>query len=188
LKWLYDLSVISIQRTREKKVLLAAQERAVEEYVQYANRVDNALKQFGLDLGSMGDEAQAAVDEIVELGLEVNVDPLTATWFDIAKAMSDRIDEEFEVEQREQQLTSLTESLEKRLSELKDLEARLETGKKQIESEEDTMDEMLAEWMRNTKLNQAKIEQYNSQQSSRKVREFIIHLLMTGYSRRTEDN
>jgi len=173
-----------MQRTKEKKALVAAQKRMAEEYMKEANRIDEALKKCGLDLDSMDEETKAAVDEIVDMGLTLNVDPLTATTFDIAKAMSDRVDEDFQAEQEQQELQFLNESLEALLAELNDLNARIEVGKKTFESGEDAIEEKIAEWVRTMKLVQAKTEEYDSQKGVRQVLIASPCLLIVAYSSR----
>lgn len=169
LKWLHDLSLISTQRTKETNALLVAKERRTEEYNHYADWVDTALKQHGLDLDSMPEETKAAVDEIADIAMSLNVDPMHATCFDIAKAQSDQIDAEFEAQLQLNEMESTNESLDDILRQLTTLKKLLEAEKQKNDAQEDTIDEKIAEWTRTTKFIQMKAEEYKSQLKSPKV-------------------
>ena len=169
LKWLHDLSIISTQRTKETNALLVAQGRMTEEYNRYADWVDTALKQHGLDLDSMPEETKAAVDEIADIGMSLNVDPMHTTCHDIVKAQSDQIDAEFEAQLQLNGVESANESLDDMLAQLTSLKKLLEADKQKNEAQEDTIDEKIAEWTRTTKFIQMKAEEYKSQLKSPKV-------------------
>jgi hypothetical protein len=169
LSWLYDLSVISIQRTKEKIALIEAQERMIQEYDRHSEETEKILNTFGLGKDQWDEQTAAALDQLTEIGMRLNVDLLTATTFDIVKAASDRIDEEFKLKLGLQELDNVNDSLLRMTSDLAALEYQLETSTIEQESQQDAFDEKISEWARNTKIVQAKTEEYKSQVRDPKV-------------------
>lgn len=180
LSYLYALSTISTQRTKEKKALLAAQERMIEIYKQHSNELEATLKTVGLELDSLDSETMEMLGDLTETGIMLNVDPLNANSFEIAKALSDQIDTENDLELRLHEMKSLHTSMDNDLSRITALKTRLEQAQKIQEAQQDTIDEKISEWTRGIKLLQAKTEEYQSRTINSKVSTFPICLELTG--------
>jgi hypothetical protein len=162
LSYLHALSDISMQRTKEKKALLIAQKQMIEKYAQNSNDLENTLKTAGLGLDTLDTETVELLEELVEIGMALGVDPLNATSFDIAKALSDQIDCEHDLQLRLHEAHSLKTALEEDLESMTSLKTQLEQAQRVQEAQQDTIDEKISEWTRGIKLIQAKTEEYVS--------------------------
>lgn len=170
LSYLHDLSTMSIQRTKEKQALLLAQERTVEEYKQRVRHTEMQLKNIGIESVSLDTKTVELLDELVQVGMVLHVDPSNASVFDIAKGLSDQIDQEQEFELRLHEIETLRMSLEKDLVDVTTLKGQLEQAQRNQEARQDTLDEKISEWTRGIKLLQAKTEEYESRATNTKVR------------------
>ena len=181
LAYLYALSVTSIERTKEKKALIAAQEATVERYMEQSAELRKRLEAVGITPVTLDEEASAALEGLVEIGMALNVDPVDADVVAIAKAVSDKVDEEFELQQRLLKMKNLRATLERELSSMRELEGHLEQVQTEQRANEDNVDEKMSEWTRGIKLLQAKTEEYES----RTPKKTLVHsssywLLMEG--------
>jgi chromosome segregation ATPase len=186
LSYLHDLSSMSTQRTKEKQALLFAQERTVEEYKQRVKDTDIQLRNVGIEHASLDTKTVELLDELVQVGMVLHVDPSNANVFDIAKGLSDQIDEEQELESRMHEIETLRISLEKDLGDVTVLKGQLQQAQRNQESRQDTLDEKISEWTRGIKLLQAKTEEYESRATNSKVRS-CWNTLMVGNSGRYTD-
>ena len=169
LSHLYSLSRISTQRTKEKQALIAAQEQATQEYTQYALSLETVLTGVGLGIGSLDKLTTESLEELVRLGIVLDVDPLNASLFEIAKGLSDQIDRVNELELRLHETTNLSDLLEAELAQITSFKLFLETQQQNQEIRQDTVDEKLTEWTRGIKLLEAKTEEYLSRTTNTKV-------------------
>ena len=169
LSYLYSLSAVSTQRTKEKKALFAAQKRMIEEYKRRASELETALKAAGLSSDSLDAGTMEKLEELVEIGMVLNVDPMNSNLLEIAKALSDQIDCENDLEIRLHEVKRLQSSLEEDLAGINALKTRLEQAQRIQEAQQDTVDEKISEWTRGIKLLQAKTDEYQSQTMNVKV-------------------
>jgi chromosome segregation ATPase len=169
MSYLHALSAISTQRTKEKKALLAAQEAMIEKYKEHASNLQSKLKATGLASDSLDIKTMESLEELVEIGMVLDVDPLHASVLDIAKALSDQIDRELDTELRLQEMKSLQSSLEGDLDSVTTLKTRLEQAQRIQDAQLDTVDEKISEWTRGIKLLEAKTEEYQSRVTNAKV-------------------
>ena len=169
LLYLHSLSSISTQRTKEKKALLAAQERMIENYKQRANELETTLKAAGLGRDSLDARTMEMLEELVEIGMVLEIDPENARLLDIAKALSDQIDCEADLELRLHDMKGLQNSLEVNLANISALKTRLDQAQRIQEAQQDTVDEKISEWTLGIKLLEAKTEEYQSQTTNSKV-------------------
>ena len=181
LSYLHNLSVISTQRTREKQALLVAQESAIEVYTQHEKNLETKLKTVGLGNDSLDLSTSELLEELVDIGMVVGVDPMNAGVFDIAKGLSDQIDREQDLELRLHEIKSLQTSFEGDLARMKTLKTQLEQAQRNQEARQDTLDEKASEWTRGIKLLHAETEEYNSRSIHVKVC-LLIAFLMVGHS------
>ena len=142
--------------------MIAAQEAMAAKYREQAAELRKRLEAMGITPETLDEEALAALDELVEIGMSLNVDPVGADIMTIAKAVSDKVDEEFELQQRFLRMKNLRATLERELSSMRELEGHLEQVQTEQEANEDTADEKMSEWTRGIKLLQAKTEEYES--------------------------
>lgn len=170
LSYLYSLSAVSTQRTKEKKALLAAQKRMIEEYNQRASELEATLKAAGLASDSLDVVAAEKLEELVEIGAVLNVDPMNSNFLTIATTLSDQIDCENDLEIGLHEAMLLQSSLEGELAGINALKTRLEQAQRIQEAQQDAVDEKISEWTRGIKLLQAKTEEYQSQTMNVKVR------------------
>jgi len=161
---------MAIQRTKEKQALMAAQQQMGEVYKQHVSNLENRLRKVGLDPASLEPNLIQQLDEIAELGMVLGVDPLNATVFDIAKAMSDQIDTQHDLRYRLHELQTLQTSLEQQVSYMNNLKTQLEETQRNQESQQDTMYDKIAEWTRGIKHLQAKTDEYLSRSTCSQVR------------------
>ena len=169
LTYLYTLSGISNQRTKEKQALHAAQERMIETYKQRENTLETQLQAMGLDIDSLDAQTMDELEELVQIGMTVGVDPVNATTFDIAKAVSEQIGTEQELQLRLHEIKSLQTTLDHDLAKMQKLKADLERARGNQDAQQDTVDEKFSEWTRSIKLIQAKTEEYLSRPATAKV-------------------
>ena len=169
LSYLYSLSAVSTQRTKEKKALFAAQKRMIEEYKRRASELETTLKAAGLASDSLDVGTMEKLEELVEIGMVLNVDPMNSNLLEIAKALSDQIDCENDLEIRLHEMKRLQNSLEGDLAGINALKTRLEQTQRIQEAQQDTVDEKISEWTRGIKLLRAKTEEYQSQTMNVKV-------------------
>lgn len=139
-----------------------AQKQMIEKNTQHTDDFENSLKAVGLGLDTLDTETIELVEELVEIGMALRVDPLNATSFDIAKALSAQIDEEQNLQLRLHEANNLKTTLEEDLAEMTSLKTQLEQARRIQEAQQDTMDEKISEWTRGIKLIQAKTEEYAS--------------------------
>lgn len=179
LSYLYALSTISTQRTKEKKALLAAQERMIEIYKQHATKLEATLKSAGLGLESLDVETMEMLETLTDIGIVLNVDPLNANVLEIATALSDQIDCENDLEYRLHEMKTLQMSLEDDLDGINALKIRLEKAQRVQDVQQDTIDEKISEWTRGIKILQAKTEEYESRTTTnQKVRNLNFCLIL----------
>jgi len=169
LSYLYTLSGISNQRTKEKQALLAIQERTVETYKQRETALDTQLQAVGLSIDSLDAQMLQDLEELVQIGMVVGVDPVNATTFDIAKAVSEQIGTEEELQLRLHEIGSMERGLDDDLAKMQQLKADLERARGNEVAQQDIMDEKFSEWTRSIKLIQAKTEEYQSRQTTARV-------------------
>lgn len=169
LSYLYTLSGISNQRTKEKQALLAIQERVIETYKQRESSLDTQLQGMGLSTDLLDSQTLEVLEELVQIGTVVGVDPVNATTFDIAKAVSEQIGKEQELQLRLHEIESLENTLEDDLAKMQRLKTDLERARGNEVAQQDTVDEKFSEWTRSIKLIQAKTEEYQSRQTTARV-------------------
>jgi hypothetical protein len=169
LAYLHDLSGMSMQRTKEKQAFLIAQERTIDDYKQRARDMETMLKSIGLGSDSLDAKTTESLEELVQVGMVLRVDPSNATVFDIAKGLSDQIDQEQELELRLHEIESLRTTLEKELVDMTALKVQLEQAQRNQEARQDNVDEKISEWTRGIKLLQAKTEEYESRAINNKA-------------------
>jgi len=169
LTYLYTLSGISNQRTKEKQALHAAQERVIETYKQRENTLETQLQAMGLDIDSLDAQTMDELEELVQIGMTVGLDPVNATTFGIAKAVSEQIGTEQELQLRLHEIKSLQTTLDHDLAKMQMLKADLERARGNQDAQQDTVDEKFSEWTRSIKLIQAKTEEYLSRPTTAKV-------------------
>jgi len=169
LSYLHALSTISAQRTKEKIALLAAQERMIEVYKHHSRKLETTMKAAGLGLESLDRETMEMLEELTDIATILKVDPLNANFLDIAKALSDQIDAESDLELRLHEMKALQSSLERELAGITSLKSQLEQARQIQEAQQDTVDEKISEWTRGIKLLQAKTEEYQSRTTDLKV-------------------
>ena len=162
LAYLHALSATSTQRTREKNALYTAQEAAARQYEEAAREIQMRLEGLGIHSDELDGETAAALDELVEAAEAMNVDPVGVDVITIATALSDKVDEEFELEQRLQQMRALHANLKRELDSMRKLEGELEDVRLDHAAKEDVIDEKLTEWARGIKLLKAKTEEYQT--------------------------
>lgn len=170
LAYLYSLSTISNQRTKEKLALLAAQKGMIEIYRQHSNKLESTLKAAGLGLDSLDAKTLEMLQEMADTADILKVDPLNVSSLEIAKAISDQIDREHDLELRLHEMKALQMSLESELAGTTALKTRLEQVQQIQDAQQDTIDEKISEWTRGIKLLQAKTEEYQSRTMNSKVR------------------
>lgn len=141
---------------------MMAQQAMAEKYVQQAAEIRKRLEPMGITPETLDDKALEALNELVAIGMALDVDPVGADAMAIAKAVSDKIDEEYEYRQRLLQMKNLKATLERELLSMRELESRLEQVQAEQEANEDTIDEKLSEWTKGKTLLQAKTEEYES--------------------------
>jgi hypothetical protein len=120
------------------------------------------LDGLGIRTDELDAETSAALDELVEIAEEVNVDPVGVDVMAIANALSEKIDGEFEVEQRLREMKALHTRLKREVESMRKLEGELERVKLDHAANEDVIDEKFSEWTRGIKLLKAKTEEYQS--------------------------
>ena len=167
--YLHDLSGMSMQRTKEKQTLLIAQERTIDDYKRQARDMETMLKSIGLGSDSLDVKTTESLEELVQVGMGLRVDPSNATMFDIAKGLSDQIDQQQELELRLHETESLRTTLEKELANITALKTQLEQAQRNQEARQDNVDEKISEWTRGIKLLQAKTEEYESRAMNSKA-------------------
>jgi hypothetical protein len=180
--------VTSTQRTKEKNALYAAQEAAAREYEEQAREIRARLEGLGIRSDDLDAETSAALEELVEIAEDVHVDPVGVDVMAIAKALSEKIDEEFEVEQRLQQMKALHASLKRELESMRKLEGELERVQLDHATKEDVIDEKLSEWTRGIKLLKAKTEEYQSRTPKNLVRPHSLHPPLLNFKFRSKAN
>jgi hypothetical protein len=169
LSYLHTLCTVSTQRTKEKLALQAAQEKATELYTSHATKLENALTGVGLGADSLDKQTTEALDELVNLGMILDVDPLNASVFEIAKGLSDQINQADELELRLHETKSLQNSLESEFARMTSFKTVLETAQRNQDMRQDSVVEKLSEWTRGIKLLEAKTEEYISRTTTLKV-------------------
>jgi len=169
LSYLFTLSGISNQRTKEKQAILAIQERMIETYKQRESSLDTQLKAMELSMDSLDAQTLEDLEELVQIGMVVGVDPVNATTFDIAMAVSEQIGTEQELQLRLHEIGSLERTLDDDLARMQQLKTDLERARGNEAAQQDTVDEKFSEWTRSVKLIQAKTEEYQSRQTTARV-------------------
>jgi hypothetical protein len=161
-----------MQRTREKKALLVAEESMRAEYEEHSTKVEGILNSFGVGKDMWDKETLEDLNTLVETAMQVGVDPFTATAEDIVEALSEEIDREFNIELRCRELEQLKESLEGIYSDTTSLKSRLEQSVHFQTSKQDLLDDTLSEWTLNANLINTKSEEYKSRTLPLKVPPF----------------
>jgi hypothetical protein len=169
LSYLHSLSTVSTQRTKEKLALHAAQVKATEVYTSHATKLEKVLTGVGLGEDSLDKQTTEALEELVNMGIVFDVDPLNANVFEIAKGLSDQIDRADELELRLHETKSLQNSLESEFARIISFKTVLETAQRNQDMRQDSVDEKLSEWTRGIKLLEAKTEEYISRTTNPKV-------------------
>jgi hypothetical protein len=161
------LSIVSIQRTKEAKALIAAEQRMMHEYKERTAQLQERLDAMGFSEDMLKPETAKRLDQLVELGIALNVDPMRATYFDIAEALSNQIDEEYELKLQLCESGNLEKSLKKDLSRLRAMRSLLE--KVQRDEQDDNIDEKMSEWSRDIKQLEAIADEDESKTKNMKV-------------------
>ena len=163
--------------------MIAAQEAMAEKYMEQAAELRKRLEAMGITQGTLDEGALSALDELVDIGMALNVDPVGADVMTIAKAVSDRVDEDFELQQRFLRMKNLRATLERELRSMRELEGHLEQVQTEQEANEDTADEKMSEWTRGIKLLQAKTEEYESRTPKKTLVPSSSYWLLMGKGR-----
>ena len=168
LKYLYQLSCLSTQRTKELQALTLVQDLMVREY---RSRAASAKAVTNLVLGQTGlsHPAEEVLNELTDLAVTLKLDPLDVGWFELARGLSGQCDREMEVLLRVSEMQGMETKLQGELERLMGLKGRLELATRNQEIKTDGVDEKIAEWMRGIKLTQAKTEEYQSRSTNAKV-------------------
>ena len=138
-------------------------------YKQRENTLETQLQAMGLGIDSLDAQTMDELEELVQIGMTVGVDPVNATTFDIAKAVSEQIGTEQELQLRLHEIKSLQTTLEIDLTKMQKLKADLDRARGNQDAQQDTVDEKFSEWTRLIKLIQAKTEEYLSRPTTAKV-------------------
>ena len=186
LTYLYTLSGISSQRTKEKQALLAAQECMIEKYKQRESSLNTLLQTMGLGIEVLDTQTMDNLEELVQIGMAVGVDPVNATTFDIAKAVSDQIGTEQDLELQLYEIERLKSALDDNLTKMIKLKTDLERARTDQDAHQDAVDEKFSEWTRSIKHIQAKTEEYLSRPTNAKVQSHRVYLIIAN-SRRIAD-
>ena len=168
LKYLYQLSCLSTQRTKELQALTLVQDVMVREYRSRAART-KALTDPVLGQTGLSHPAEEVLNELTDLAMTLKLDPLDVGWFELARGLSGQCDREMEVLLRVSEMQGIEIKLQGELERLMGLKGRLELATRNQEIKTDGVDEKIAEWTRGIKLTQAKTEEYQSRGTNAKV-------------------
>lgn len=153
----------------------------VQVHKEREDEFEKTLTSVGLGGDSLDSVTQETLNELVEIAMELGVDPVNSKLLDIAKALSDQIDREDDLKLRLHAMRSLQSSLEEDLVGMKALKNRLEQAQQIQEARQDTVDEKFSEWTRGIKLLQAKTEEYRSRTKAINV-PILYTFIMLGHS------
>ena len=141
----------------------------IETYKQREGTLETQLQAMGLGIDSLDVQTMDELEELVQIGMAVGVDPGNATTFDIAKAVSEQIGKEQELQLRLHGIENLQTSLDNDLMKMQKLKVDLERARGNQDAQQDTVDEKFSEWTRSIKFIQAKTEEYLSRPTIAKV-------------------
>ena len=173
MKYLYQLSCISTQRTKERQALNLIQERMVNEYHHRASEIRTQTKTI-LGETDLSHPTEEILTELVELAMILKLDPLDIGWFDLARGISEQCDKELELELRLHEMRSMDIKLQGELERMISSRTRLEQVTRNQEMKQDSLDEKILEWTRGIKLIQAKTEEYQSRTTNAKVSPLLV--------------
>jgi len=169
LKYLYQLSCLSTQRTKELQALTLVQDLMVREYRSRAARTKAVTDLVLGPQTGLSHPAEEVLNELTDLAMTLKLDPLDVGWFELARGLSGQCDRELEVLLRVSEMQGMEIKLQGELERLMGLKGRLELATRNQEIKADGVDEKIAEWTRGIKLTQAKTEEYQSRSTNAKV-------------------
>ena len=155
---------------------MAAQAATVEKYKEQIAETQEKLQAIGITRESLSEDALQALDELAEIGMALNVDPVGVDILTIAKAVSDEVDRQYDMNIRLLQMKNMHATLERELGSMRALESQLEQVQHEQEAQEDMVDEKMSEWTRGIKLLQAKTEEYESRAPKMLVQFPILYI------------